>query len=678
MFSAAAYAERRRDLSSDWFTWPAAALSGSAFSFALACLGHWEIAETPAIVLAAVFVPSLCLAALSLIRPDRPMFHAAGAWLGFVVLAIWLGGPQGDDAGLLPWVLGASFVFALIHTAFPLVAERIGGVGSKQRWQHAFPLLSLILILFPVANMEGLSLITWPVVFVITGLAVASSVVARTPWVIAGALVLVMIVFSVWLDSVPQLADSITEVIVVIGLFAVASFAATFALRNRFGAGEDGVGTEGQSDWEKPFNAVTPHLPAASAALPFALLVLVTLRFPLLNPSPVFGLAILLAGLLLGLAYLVPVHALPLVALGCVVALQQVWQEEHLAGAIRDGAAMIPLLWHLVFFGIFASFPFVAWRRTRDSPLPWIAAALSGPLHFYLVHHLVATAYPNDFMGLIPAMFAIPSIAALVVLVKRLPPEAEARNSQLAWFGGVALFFITLIFPIQFSREWITIGWAIEGVALLWLFHRIPHPGLRLTGVALLAITFVRLAINPAVLSYHPRGDLPILNWYLYTYGIGAACMFAGAWLMRPPRERVGDVDAPPILCGLGMILLFFLVNIEIADFFTAAGERTLTFDFSGNLGRDMTYTIAWSLFALALVVIGLLRHIIIARYAGLGLLAVALIKLFFHDLANLEALYRIGALIGTAVIAIFASFLYQKLLSTKPESDDQPSASAP
>ena len=49
--------------------------------------------------------------------------------------------------------------------------------------------------------------------------------------------------------------------------------------------------------------------------------------------------------------------------------------------------------------------------------------------------------------------------------------------TQLAWFGGVALFFITLIFPIQFDRQWITIGWALEGAALLWLFHRVPHRG---------------------------------------------------------------------------------------------------------------------------------------------------------------------------------------------------------
>ena len=68
------------------------------------------------------------------------------------------------------------------------------------------------------------------------------------------------------------------------------------------------------------------------------------------------------------------------------------------------------------------------------------------------------------------------------MVLKKIPAGKKSRLAQLAWFGGVALFFITLIFPIQFQRQWITIGWALEGAALLWLFHRVPHPGLRLDG----------------------------------------------------------------------------------------------------------------------------------------------------------------------------------------------------
>lgn len=141
--------------------------------------------------------------------------------------------------------------------------------------------------------------------------------------------------------------------------------------------------------------------------------------------------------------------------------------------------------------------------------------------------------------------------------------------------------------------------------------------------------------------------------------------LFASARLLAPPRDRVLNVRAPALLCTLGAVLAFLLVNIQVADFFTAPGARTLTFKFSGNFGRDMTYSIAWALFALVLLVIGLNRAIAAARYAALALLGVTVLKLFLHDLAKLAQLYRIGALIGVAVIAIVASFLYQRFTAS-------------
>ena len=89
-------------------------------------------------------------------------------------------------------------------------------------------------------------------------------------------------------------------------------------------------------------------------------------------------------------------------------------------------------------------------------------------------------------MGLLPAAFAIPALLSLFIIRKKIPTSSPARMGQLAWCGGVALLFISLIFPIQFHHQWITIAWALEGAALLWLFHRVPHPGLRWVGVGLL------------------------------------------------------------------------------------------------------------------------------------------------------------------------------------------------
>ncbi len=174
------------------------------------------------------------------------------------------------------------------------------------------------------------------------------------------------------------------------------------------------------------------------------------------------------------------------------------------------------------------------------------------------------------------------------------------------------------------------------------------------------------------MLEYHPRSTTPIFNWYLCAYGIVTVCLFVGTRLLAPPRNIVLKSNVPPILAGLGVVLAFLLLNIEIADFFSEPGS-TLTFEFSGNFARDMTYSIAWALFALGLLVYGIAKRIAAARYAAMGLLCVTLLKLFFHDLAQLGQLYRIGAFIGVAVIAMLASFAYQKFFATgSPAKESQ------
>ena len=82
---------------------------------------------------------------------------------------------------------------------------------------------------------------------------------------------------------------------------------------------------------------------------------------------------------------------------------------------------------------------------------------------------------------------------------------------------------------------------------------------------------------------------------------------------------------------------------------------------FAGNFAQAMTVTIVWSLYALSLIAWGLWKRARGARWAGVGLMGISLIKLFLFDLAGIGSLYRIAVMIIVALIALAASFLYQK-----------------
>jgi hypothetical protein len=590
----------------------------------------------------------------------------------FLLLTIWTLGHLSND--LLNWGLALYFVFAVLHAALPFVLQRLRPGGAPAWWGHLFPPLALLLMLLPVFKLDGVSLVLWPFVLLVDLLVIVLAVLSASVLWILAALALTVIAAGCWITQAPAQLTMLPEELIVIGGFAVVFFAAGVFAAWKLAPKPAAAGQPLQSPAGSAFSsldlatdALLPQVPAMSAILPFVLLIMVTTRLPLTDPSPVFGLALLLSALLLGLMRLFPLSWLAAVGLGCVLALEHIWHFRH----FKPDAAVTPLLWYLGFTLLFAVFPFVFWRRFAGQVVPWATAALAGPLHFYLVHRLVKAAWPTDYLGLLPIAFALPSIAGLLFLIRSLAADAPKRLPLLAWFGGAALFFVTLIFPIQFDRQWITLGWALEGTALLWLFHRVPHEGLRLTGVGLLITAFVRLSLNPAVLEYHARSATPIFNWYLYTYGIATACLFVGARLLAPPRQLVLGSNARVALATLGTVLAFLLLNIEIADYFTGVGTRTLLFQFSGDFGRDMTYSIAWAVFALGLVVAGIWRRISAARWAGIVLLCVTLAKLFFHDLARLGQLYRIGAFLGVAVIAITASFLYQRFLAADLKRDE-------
>lgn len=644
---------KRRAQTNGWFSGAHLGLAAVALAFTAWFLSFPPLAQRPWLLFGFVFLIDLALTALVLLDKKVSLAQPLAGLAVFGLLALWTGNSLIDEllnAGLTFYLL-----FAAVHTAFPLFMRKQSG-GATPLWgSQMFPPLALLLVLIPIFKLAEFSFLVWPFVLLVDVMAIGVAVLTASLLPVMVVMVLTLAATGALIFKIPTTLTGLPASFFLLGAFAIFFVIVSVWALRKLKPEAFARGIKLNDDFAQPDN-LAALLPAFSAALPFLLLIMATLRLPLTNPAPVFGLALLLVVLLLGLAKMFSFDWLPAVALVCVTALECAWHFNRFDPA----SATQPLMWYLIFFAVFALFPFVFLKQFSDKVIPWATAALVGLPQFFLIHRLVQVAYPNEVMGLLPAGFALPALLSLVVVLKKIPDANPARLTQLAFFGGVALFFITLIFPIQFSNQWITLGWALEGAALLWLFHRVPHPGLRFVGVGLLAAAFVRLALNPEVLKYHVRSATPILNWYLYTYGAVTVCLFVGARLLAPPRHLVLKSNVPPLLAGLGTVLAFLLLNIEIADYFSPPGT-TLTFQFEGNFARDMTYSIAWALFALVLLVIGIARKIPAARFAALGLLSVTLLKLFFHDLAHLGQLYRIGALIGVAVIAMLASFAYQR-----------------
>jgi uncharacterized membrane protein len=364
----------------------------------------------------------------------------------------------------------------------------------------------------------------------------------------------------------------------------------------------------------------------------------------------------------------------------------EVWQETSFHAA--DLAVTLPI--YAGFYLAFLALPFAltatvapAWK---DRPPPWISSALAGPAFFQPLYRAVSLGWGKAYIGALPLLLAAVSVAAVAGVAQRFAaapeetPEARRRLGYLALFSAVALGFIALAVPLQLHRQWITVAWALEAAAVWWLFGKLPHPGLKYFGLLLYGCVGVRLLANPEVLRYEERG-LPILNWLFYTYGVPALCCLAGAaWLKRAEAARrnapehdlfaADRTHLAPAAAGLGLLLIFALINLEIIDFFSTS--RFVELSLERQLARDLAMSLAWGLYAMALLVVGLWRRMRALRFLSLGFLLLTVAKVFLYDLANLEGGYRILSFLGLGVSLILVSLLYQRFVlarSARPEA---------
>ena len=307
--------------------------------------------------------------------------------------------------------------------------------------------------------------------------------------------------------------------------------------------------------------------------------------------------------------------------------------------------------WALPFFG-----PALPERAT----LAWAVLALSLLLHFPFFYGVAKDSWSDGALGASSMACGLLGLATLVVARKT---RAEPESSIYALLGGTSLLFFTAAFPILLSNEWLTVAWALEAAALAWLRLRVKHRGLLVAAALLGAGTLARLLVNPAVLEYHPRSGAPILNWWLYTYGVSALALLAAWWLF----EKGNDEDAkktalPAFFAFAGGLLLFVLLNIEIADFYSSGDVVAFRFS-GGGFQQDMTYTLAWGVFALALFGIGMATRSKPARIWAIVLVCATVGKGALHDVWALGSLYRVGAIVGLAVTLLAVSYLTQRFV---------------
>ncbi len=212
------------------------------------------------------------------------------------------------------------------------------------------------------------------------------------------------------------------------------------------------------------------------------------------------------------------------------------------------------------------------------------------------MYFLVAYA-PRVFEAPILSWGAWALVLAAVGIAAALPVarrrhQLEQGAETLAALAAAITTLIALAIPIELSREWISVAWGLEALAVVWIAHRLGVPHLRRIVWPLAALVGVRLLIDPFLLSY-PIGTQPILNWLLYGYGIPIVAFVAAAWR----AEGDGDIRLANVLRWLSLALGLWLISLQVHHLFSPDDmHRTIR-----TFAEGSTYPWVWLAYALGL-----------------------------------------------------------------------------
>ena len=295
-----------------------------------------------------------------------------------------------------------------------------------------------------------------------------------------------------------------------------------------------------------------------------------------------------------------------------------------------------------------------AWCRWKDDAG---AGNLSVALLGLGLAFAVVIAPPGAFAtGLdhpVQALCALGAVAlGLLVAGRLIDPERSDLGLLIDAAAVTVVGYLTYL-----ELDGTALVGAVAGEAtLLALWAR----GRRDEFAAWAAIAMVTIGAATAVLLVPPTALWAGLPDPLGAGGALVAVMVAAgaiAWLAPPEDTR------PWLVGAIGLAALYLASVLVVTPFQPdGAAADAAVFELPVRQQGQVLLSGLWALVGLCGLVVGLTRDLRPLRLAALGLLLVAVAKVFTFDLASLDSIYRVASFVALGVLLLVAAFVWQRI----------------
>jgi uncharacterized membrane protein len=306
--------------------------------------------------------------------------------------------------------------------------------------------------------------------------------------------------------------------------------------------------------------------------------------------------------------------------------------------------------------------------------------------------------------------FALVVSAFFVLLFYAAWTRHRADRLLAHAYAGAAVTFFTMAVAIQTDQHWVTIGWAAEGLMLVWVGMRAEESAARHAALAVFAVALAHwFGWDVDATSYREGAAfVPLLNRRALSCAALVGALVGAAWLHRREEARVlreeRDGRAPTDE-GHGWIgaaleehsaaatlytlaanaLALALLTLDLNDYFerrlAAAGDEAHAAGRVEN-ARSFSVTALWTFYAAAMFALGVRRRFRALRYIALALLGMATVKALASDLAFYAAPWHVPLLNQTcmafALLVAAYAFAVRLYRGAAPAPDDGESAVIP
>lgn len=246
-------------------------------------------------------------------------------------------------------------------------------------------------------------------------------------------------------------------------------------------------------------------------------------------------------------------------------------------------------------------------------------------------------------------------------------------------FSGLLLYVYILILwgltneVLDFFPQkdfWLPVIWSLGAALGGFVSLRFKNNPLQFAAIITFLISAAHLLLSEG--SVNMAEYVPIINTRVFSFMVVILAAAIYVNIINYYKESLDVAIREPLRGGLYLginFLLLFLISVEVLDFFNkqfhllSLGEQTSRRTRYDNIKRA-ALSVTWMVYALLILVLGIIKKSTLARVFGVSLLGVVIFKVFLYDIANLDNFYRFVSYFTLGIILLLIGYLYNRYRS--------------